>query len=148
MIDVVVVQSIRQILTYPRFHFLAKWLSLLKVVCWLKWILWIPLFWVLAMLVVQSRYLAIYFPFCIFHSNFLPMNIRLCWIRGTSQIRLLGVYSFFVRRIFWVSCNRHTVYGWINQMTQLIDGHYGAPTEVAPRWLGFIPVHRWYNPIR
>jgi len=49
-------------LLYPSFRLLAKWFNLLKVVYWLKKMPWIPLFWVLAMLVVQSSCFAICFP--------------------------------------------------------------------------------------
>ena len=35
----------------------------------------------------------------IFHCNHLTISLCLCWIRSTCQIRLLGVYSFFVRSI-------------------------------------------------
>jgi len=49
----------------------------------------------------------------IFHSNYLPMSPRLCWIRGTCQIRLLGVYCFFVGSIFRWWCTRYIVHGWI-----------------------------------
>jgi len=79
--DLALVQSMPQMLIYPQFPLLAKWLSLLKVVCWLKWMPWIPLFWVLGMLVVQSSCFAICFPPRIFHSNFLTLSVCLSWIR-------------------------------------------------------------------
>jgi len=60
--DFVVFQSTPEMLIYPCFGLLAKWLSLLKVMCGPKWMPWIPLFWVLAMLVVQSSCFAICFP--------------------------------------------------------------------------------------
>ena len=111
--DFELVQSTPRMLIYPCFCLLAKWLSLLKVVCWLKWMRWIPLCWVLAMLVVQSSCFAISFPPCIFHSNCLSMSLCLCWIRSTCQIRLLGLYSFFVRSIFMWWCTRYIAYGQI-----------------------------------
>jgi len=107
------VQSMPQMLIDPRFRLLEEWLRLLEVVCWLTWMPWIPLFWVLAMLGVQSSCFAICCPPRIFHSNYLPMSPRLCSIRGTCQIRLLGVYCFFVGSIFRWWCTRYIVHGWI-----------------------------------
>jgi len=108
-----VVQSMPEMLIDPRFRVLAEGLILLKVVCWPICMPWIPLFWVLAMLIVQSSWFAICFPTCIFHSNYLPMSHCLCWIRGTCQIRLLGFYSFFVRSIFRWWYTRYIFYVWI-----------------------------------
>jgi hypothetical protein len=48
----------------------------------------------------------------------------------------------------WWWCTSSMVYGWMNLLTKLIDGHSGAPTEVEPGWLGLIPACRWYNRIR
>jgi len=104
-------RSSSRMLIDPRFRLLAKWSSLIKVVCWLKRMPRIPLFWLLLMLVVQSSCFAIYFPPCIFHSNYLSMSPRLCWIRGTWQIRRLGVYCFFVRSIFRWWRTSYIVYG-------------------------------------
>jgi len=108
-----VVQSTPQLLIDSRFCLLAKWLSQLKVVCWLKWMPWIPLFWVLLMLVVEFSCFAICVHPCIFHSNYMPMSLCLFWIRGPYQIRPLGVYCFFVRSIFRWWCTRNIVYGYI-----------------------------------
>jgi len=51
------------------------------------------------------------FPPRVLHSNYLPMSPRLCWIRGKSQIRFLGVNRFFVGSIFRWWCSRYIVYG-------------------------------------
>jgi hypothetical protein len=88
--DVEDVQSTPHILIYPCCCLLAKCLSLLNVVCRMKRILQIPLIWVLAMLIVQSSWFAIYFPLPIFHSNYLPMSTCLCLIRRTGQITHRG----------------------------------------------------------
>ena len=85
-------------------------LSLLNVMCGPKWMPWIPLFWVLLMLVVQSSCFAIHFPPHIFHSNYLPMRLCLGWIRGTGEIRLLRVYWFFVGSILRWWCTWYVVY--------------------------------------
>jgi len=106
-----VVQSTLQMLNYPCFHLLDHWLRLFKVMCWLKWMPWIPLFWVLAMLVVQSCCFAICFPNSIFHSNYVPMSRCRCWIWGTCQIRLWEFYHPFIRSIFGWWCTRDIVYG-------------------------------------
>jgi len=82
-------------------------------VCWLRILPWNPLFWVLAMLVVQSSCFAICFPSHIFHSNYLRISLHLCWIRGTCQIQLLVVYSFIVRSIFRWWRTRYIVCGKI-----------------------------------
>jgi hypothetical protein len=60
--DVEDVQCSPCMLMYPRLFFLAEWLSLWNVMCCLKRITWIPLFWVLVMLIVQSSCFAIWFP--------------------------------------------------------------------------------------
>jgi len=90
------VQSMPQMLIYPPICSLPKWFCLVNVVRWPQWMPWIPSFWVLEMLVVSSSYVAIPFLPSIFHSNYLPMSLGLCWSRGTGQIRLQGVDSFFV----------------------------------------------------
>jgi len=56
------IQSTPEMLIYPGFRLLAEWSSLVKLICRPKWMPWIPLFWVLAMLVVQSSCFAIRFP--------------------------------------------------------------------------------------
>jgi hypothetical protein len=104
------VQSTPQTLINLHCHLLAEWLSLLKVMCWLNRMPWISLFWVFVMLVVQSSCIAICFPPGIFHSNYLPMSPCLCWIRNTSQIRLLGVYRFVFGSIFRWWCTMYIVY--------------------------------------
>jgi len=81
--------------------------------CWLRRMEWITLFWVLAMLVVESSCFALCFPFRIIHPNYLPRSLRLCWIRGTYQIRLLGVHSFIVGSSFRWWCPRYIVCGLI-----------------------------------
>jgi len=98
--DIAVVQYTPHILIYSHFHLLPQWLSHRNVVWWPKWMPWIPLFWVLAMVVVQCGCFAISFASRIVYYNILPMSIRLCWIRGTHQIRILQVYSFFVWSLF------------------------------------------------
>jgi hypothetical protein len=71
VLDFEIVQSTPEMLIYARFCFLAEGFSLQKVVWGLKWTLpWILLFWVLAMLVVQSCCFAICFPPQIFHPTF------------------------------------------------------------------------------
>ena len=121
MIQFEVVQSMPQMLINAHFCFLAKWLSLWKVVCLQKSKPWIPLFWVLVMRVVQSSCFAICSPSHIIHTNYLPMSLCLGWIRGTCHIRLLGVYSFFIRSIFrwW-----HTKY----------HGYRSITSGLAHRW--------------
>ena len=106
-----IVQSMPEILLNPHCRLLDTWLSLLKVVYWLKSMPWIPLFCILAMLVVQSSCFAICFPLRVFDSNYLPMSVRLCFIRGTCQIRHPGVYSFFVGSISRRWLTTHIVYG-------------------------------------
>jgi len=108
--DFEICQSTPEMLIYPWFRLLAKRLSLLKVVCRPKWMLWIPLFWVLSMLVVQSSCIAMRFPPCIFHSNYLPMSFCLCRIRGTGEIRLLRVYRFFAGSSLRWWCTRYIAY--------------------------------------
>jgi len=127
---------------YPGFRLLAKRLSLLKVVCGPKWMAWIPVFWVLAMHVVQSSCFSICFPPHIFHSNYLPMTLCLCWIRGTGEIGLLRVDRFFVGSILRWWCTRNIVFELIINW-QLVDGHWGAPTVVKPWWLRVILAGRW-----
>jgi len=90
-----------------KLNLLGNRLSQLKVVCRPKCMPWIPLFWVLSMLVVQSSWFAIRFPSHIFQSNYLPMTLCLCWIRCTGEIRLQRLYWFFVESIFR---GRHTRY--------------------------------------
>jgi len=109
--DFEVVLFMPQKLIYPRFHLLATWLSLLKVVCWSNKIPWIPLFKVLAMLCVQSSCVAICFPARMFYSNYLPMSLCMCCIRSTCPIRILGVYSFLVGNIFRWRRTWHIVCG-------------------------------------
>jgi hypothetical protein len=75
---------------------LVNQLSLLKVVCGLKLIPWIPVFWVLAILVVQSSCFAIRVALHIFHSHYLPMSHYHDCIIGTGEIKLLRVNWFCV----------------------------------------------------
>jgi len=107
--DFEVVQSTPEMLINPGCPLLAKPLSLLKVVCGPKWMPWIPLFWVLSMLVVQFSSFTISFPPHIFHSNYLPMIFCLGWIRGIGEIRLLRVYRFFIGSILQWWCTRYIV---------------------------------------
>jgi len=110
-----VVQSMPQRFIYQKWCLLAKLGSLMSVVCSPNLMPSIPLFWVLAMLVVQSSCFAICFPPSIFQSNYLPMSLYLCWIRGTCNIRLLGVNSFFLGSIirWWWWCTRYIVHWYI-----------------------------------
>jgi len=95
-------------------HFrLATWLRLLNIMCWLKWMPWIPLFWVLAMLVVDFSCFAICTPHHSLHCNYLPTSLCLHLIRGTCQKRFLWVHSFFVGRILRWWCTRYIVNGKI-----------------------------------
>jgi hypothetical protein len=74
---------------------------------------WIPLFCVLAILVVQSSCFALGYPSHIIYSNYQPVSLLLCWISGTCEFSHLGVYVFFVRRIFIWWRTRYFVNGWI-----------------------------------
>ena len=112
-LDFEVVQSTPQTLIYPHVCLLAKRLSPLKVTCWLELMTWISLFWVLAMLIEQSSCIAIWFPTCIFHSNYLAMSFCMCWIRGTCQMSCQVVYSLFIGSIFRRRCTMYIVYGQI-----------------------------------
>jgi len=95
---------------HSRFCLLAKQLSGPKVICGPKSMRWIPLFWVLVTLLVQSSCFAIRFPLCIFYSNYLPMSLCPGWIRGTGKIRLLRAYRFFVESIIRWWCTWYVVY--------------------------------------
>jgi hypothetical protein len=107
-LDLEVDQSTPEMLIYPGFRFLAKQLSRLKGVCRATRMPWIPLFWVLVMRVVQSNRFAICCPPCIFHFNYLPLSFCLYWIRGSGEIWLMKVCTFFIGSIFrWLS----TMYG-------------------------------------
>ena len=81
--------------------------------CWPKWMPWIRLFWVLGMLVVQSRYITMLFSPGISHSDYLPMIFSLGWIRSTCHISILGVYSFVIGSIFRSSRMTYIVNGTI-----------------------------------
>ena len=83
-----------------QFSLQAKWSSLLQVVCWPKWMPWIRLIGVLAMLVIQSSCFAICFSRQNFHSNYLTLSPCCCWSRSICQSRLLGVYSIFIGSTF------------------------------------------------
>jgi len=89
------------------------------------------IFCVLLKLVVQWSCFAIPCTPYIFHSNYLPMRLCLCWIRGTGEIRLLRVYRFFIGSIFRWWCTRYIVDKWVSNC-QLVDGHSGTPTEDKP----------------
>jgi len=86
LFDFGVVQLKPQMLIYPQFRLLAIWVSQYQVVCRIKWMLWNPLFWVLAILVVQSSCFAINFPSRIFHSKYILILICPGLIWGTHQI--------------------------------------------------------------
>jgi len=142
-----VVLSTAEKLIYPWFWLLVEQLSLLKVVCRPKWMPWMPVFWVLSMLVVQSSCFPISFPPRIVHSTYLSMRICLCWIRGSGEIGLLRVYRFFVGSIFGWWCTQYVVYEYII-IAQLADGQSDVRTDVKPWWLWVVAAGRSSNPIR
>jgi len=63
--------------------------------------------------VVQPSCFAICIFSGLFHSSYLPMSHRLCWITRTCLIRLPGVYSFLIRRISRWWCTMYIASGWI-----------------------------------
>ena len=67
----------------------------------------------------------------IFQSNYLPMSFCLGWIRGTAEVRLLRVDSFFVGSIIRLWCTLYFVYQSILYW-QFVDDRSGAPTVVKP----------------
>jgi len=140
-LDFVVGQSTPQILINAGLGRLATRLRLRKAVCGPNWMLQIPLFWVLWMLVIQSSCFAIRFPPSIFHSNYLPMTLCCCWIRGTGEFGLQSVSRFLVGTMVRWWLTRYIVYVQIIN-SQLVDGHLGAPTGVKPWWLRVIPAGR------
>jgi len=101
---------VAQTLINQRFYLVAKWLSQLKVVRWLNWMPWILLSWVLLKLIAQSSCFAICFPAHIFNCTYMSLSLYLCWFRSTCQMRLLVVYSIFVRSIFMWWRTRYNVY--------------------------------------
>jgi len=100
--------------------------------CRLRWIPWIPLFWMLATLVVQCSCFAICFPPHILHSNYLSNSSCLFWIRGTCQIMIMGTCSFFVGSSFrWWSHHIHCqwVDNFLTALSITIEVHWLMPNQ-------------------
>jgi len=85
------------------------------------------------MLDVQCSCFAICFPSHIMNSNYLPMSRRLCCIRGTCYIFLLGVYCFLVRSIFrWWRTSVSNNYSFRLKHAGVPDGSDGSDGTSYP----------------
>lgn len=117
------VQWMPQILIDPHFCVPHMWLNLFNIVFWPNWMPQIPWFWVVVMVVIQSRSIVLCFPPNILHSKSLLTSTHLCWVRCTCQIEILGVNCIFVGSIFSWWRTSHIVYGyiisWLTQWWQL-----------------------------
>jgi hypothetical protein len=102
------------------------------------------------MQVVKSSRFAICFPPRTVHSNYLPMALCHCWIRGTGENRLLEDYRFCIGRIFRGWCTRNIAYKSII-VWQVVDDHSGPPSVSNSSSLGcgrfYRSVWQWPYPI-
>lgn len=106
----------------------------------LKWMPSISLFWVFALLIVQCSDFAICIPPGIVHSNNLPICFCWCRIRGTHQIRLLAVDTFFVGSILKRQGTWYNVWGWViswlacRRQVRCNDWRQNMMAWVIPSW--------------